>query len=153
MDRENRIALNPLLSLGQEIFTKTDGMCRMGPGPGGIGVTNPQESGICLLLLFEPDPMKDLGELAGGGSRMEVTVAGYDPVRWRRLPDDAVKEMEGEKENPITRKIASAARELSGTPRQISYWQYEEAFALLADWEIQEAKTAEKPALGGPVMG
>lgn len=153
MDRENRIAANPLLSLEQEIFDKTDGMCRIGPGPGGIGVTNPQESGICLLLLFEPDPVKDAGELAGGGSRMEVTVAGYDPVRWCRLPEDAVKEMEVEKENPVTRKIALAVRELSGIPRQISYGQYEEAFALLADWEIQEAETAEKPALSGPVMG
>lgn len=154
MDRENRIALNPLLSLGQEIFTKTDGMCRMGPGPGGIGVTNSQESGICLVLLFQPDPMKDAGALAGSGSGMEITVAGYDPGRWRRLSDNAVKEMEGEKENSITRKIASAVRELAGMPRQVSYGQYEEAFALLADWELQqEAETAEKPALGGPVMG
>lgn len=154
MDRENRIAANPLLSLGQEIFTKTNGMCRMGPGPGGIGVTNPQESRICLVLLFQPALMKDAGVLAGSGSGMEVTVAGYDPGRWRRLPDDVVKEMEGEKENPITRKIASAVRELSGMPMHISYGQYEEAFALLADWELQqETETAEKPALGGPVMG
>lgn len=58
MDRKEVIGSNSTLSLGQEIFDRTDGMCVIGSGPGGIGVTNPQGTKISLMLLFKPDPSR-----------------------------------------------------------------------------------------------
>ena len=154
MDRKEVIGLNPILSLGQEVFDRTDGMCVIGPGPGGIGVTNPQGSKISLMLLFKPDPIQDTGNLTDGGTEIEVRVAGYDPNRWCELPEDALKAMAEDKESPVTRKIASAILELSRRKQQVSYEQYNDAFACLADWELQQEEgIGEAPVLSGPVMG
>ena len=154
MDRKEVIGSNPILSLGQEIFDRTDGMCVIGPGPGGIGVTNPQGTKISLMLLFKPDPIQDTGNLTDGGTEIEVRVAGYDPNRWCELPEDALKAMAEDKESPVTRKIASAILELSRKKQQVSYEQYNDAFACLADWELQQEEgIGEAPVLSGPVMG
>lgn len=153
MDRKELIETNPILSLGQEIFDRTDGMCVIGPGPGGIGVTIPKESKISLLLLFEPYPVYDAGVLPDGKPELEVRVAGFCMGIKRELSEDAVKELMKEEQDPITRKIASAVLELSGESRKVSYEQYDEAFGVLADWEIgQKDEILEQPALSGPTM-
>ena len=41
MDRKETTGLNPMLSLRQQIEEKSEGLCNIGPGPGGIGVSNP----------------------------------------------------------------------------------------------------------------
>lgn len=154
MDRKEVIGSNPVLSLGQEIFDRTDGMCVIGPGPGGIGVTNPLGSKISLMLLFKPDPIQDAGTLTDGETEIEVRVAGYDPGHWNELSENALKAMAEDKESPVTRKIASAVLELSRRKQQISYEQYNDAFACLADWEIQQEEgIGEAPVLSSPVMG
>ena len=154
MDRKEVIGSNSILSLGQEIFDRTDGMCVIGSGPGGIGVTNPQGTKISLMLLFKPDPIQDAETLMDGGTEIEVRVAGYDPNRWCELPEDALKAMAEDKESPVTRKIASAVLGLSGKKVQVSYEQYNEAFESLADWELQQEDDIEEaPVLCGPTMG
>lgn len=79
MDRKEVIGSNPVLSLGQEIFDRTDGMCVIGPGPGGIGVTNPQGTKISLMLLFKPNPIQDAGTLADWELQQEDGI-GEAPV-------------------------------------------------------------------------
>ena len=153
MDRKELIETNPILSLGKEIFDRTDGMCEIGPGPGGIGVTVPQGSKISLLLLFEPYPVYDAGILPDGKSEIEVRVAGFGMGIKRELSEDAVKALMKEGQDPITRKIASAVLERSGESRKVTRDQYDEAFDVLADWEMgQEDETLEPPALNGPSM-
>ena len=71
----------------------------------------------------------------------------------RELSEDAVKALMKEGQDPITRKIASAVLELSGESRKVTRDQYDEAFDVLADWEMgQEDETLEPPALNGPSM-
>lgn len=108
-------------------------MCVIGPGLCGIGVTNPQGSKISLMLLFKPDSIQDAKALTDGGTEIEVRVAGYDPNHWCELPEDALEVMAEDKESPVTRTIASAVLRLSGRKQQISYEQYDESFACLAD--------------------
>ena len=59
MDRKETTGLNPMLSLRQQIEEKSEGLCNIGPGPGGIGVSNPPGSEVYMLLMFEPKPVQD----------------------------------------------------------------------------------------------
>jgi hypothetical protein len=153
MDRKELIETNPILALGKEIFDRTDGMCVIGPGPGGIGVTVPQGSKISLLLLFEPYPVYDAGILPDGKSEIEVRVAGFGMGIKHELSENTVKALMKEGQDPITRKIASAVLELSGESRKVTRDQYDEAFDVLVDWEMgQEEENLGQPELNGPSM-
>ena len=51
--KENR--KNPMLELRDMIYEKTEGMCLLGIGPYGIGMSVAPESEIQLYLHFEPE--------------------------------------------------------------------------------------------------
>ena len=92
--------------------------------------------------------------MADGGTEIEVRVVGYDPGRRNELSENALKAVAEDKESPFTRKIASAVLELSRRKQQVSYEQYKDAFACLADWELQQEEgIGEAPVLSGLVMG
>lgn len=50
---------NPLLKLRKEIYEHTEGLCTLGPGPGGIGVENKGGTEISLILSFFPSPVQN----------------------------------------------------------------------------------------------
>ena len=78
MDRKETTGLNPMLSLRQQIEEKSEGLCNIGPGPGGIGVSNPPGSEVYMLLMFEPKPVQDGVVFPESVDGYSVRIAGRD---------------------------------------------------------------------------
>lgn len=143
--------MNTLISIGQQIAENTGGLCCIGPGPGGLGVTNPKSSEICLLLVFDPEPVQGdvlFPEFIEGYT---VRTAGFEVDTWRELSRDELQKLSAESKNPATRKIADTVLALSN-PQYVSTKECVEAFRQLADEETQEICEEPQTGMNGPMM-
>ena len=50
---------NKMLSLVNELYQRSTGMCRAGAGPYGIGVSVVEDTPIDVFFTFDPDPVLD----------------------------------------------------------------------------------------------
>lgn len=149
MKQEEKI--NTLISIGQQIAENTGGLCRIGPGPGGLGVTNPKLSEICLLLVFDPEPVQDEVIFPESVEGYTVRTAGFETDTWRELSRDELQNLSAESKNPVTQKIADTVLALSN-PQYVSTEECVEAFRQLADEETQEVCEEPQTGMNGPVM-
>lgn len=153
---------NPLLELAGQLYEQTDGLCQAGAGPGGIGVSNSGGSRIHLFLSFDPPPVQNNTIFPAEIGKYKVQVMGCwdkdgETVRQKELVallDDP---------DPTTQKMAEALWELTQETRMVSTEECNEAFDILADWQLRDAygtpngapnvsqKAAEEPERG-PTM-
>lgn len=49
---------NKMLSLVNELYQRSTGMCRAGAGPYGIGVSVVEDTPIDVFFTFDPDPVR-----------------------------------------------------------------------------------------------
>ena len=155
MDRKETTGLNPMLSLKQQIEEKSEGLCTIGSGPGGIGVSSPHESEIYMSLIFEPEQVQDdvvFPELIEG---YFVRAAGFDTETDQELTKEELEELLKESQNPITQKIADTVLALS-EPQYISAEECADAFEIMAEEKMQEVyeETSEEfqPCMNCPTM-
>ena len=154
MDRELLLESNPLLALGKVIFDRTDGLCVLGAGPGGIGVTNPKESDISLILIFHPNPWNNDIISPDFVEKCEVSVAAFQKHEWKRMDLKEVRKYAIAEGNGTTQKIAETVLGLSGNSWCISKENCEEAFDALMEWEEEACHCQDiSQEFSGPVMG
>lgn len=151
MDRKETTGLNPMLSLRQQIEEKSEGLCNIGPGPGGIGVSNPSGSEVYMLLMFEPKPVQEGVVFPESVDGYSVRIAGFDEETDRELTKEELEQLLKESQNPTTQKIADTVLALS-EPQYISTEECVNAFRIMADEETQEICEEPQTGMNGPVM-
>ncbi len=140
-----------MLSLRQQIEEKSEGLCNIGPGPGGIGVSNPPGSEVYMLLMFEPKPVQDGVVFPESVDGYSVRIAGFDAETDRELTKKELEQLLKEDQNPTTQKIAGTILALS-EPQYISTEECVNAFRIMADEETQEMCEKPQTGMNGPVM-
>ena len=112
MDRKETTGLNPMLSLRQQIEEKSEGLCNIGPGPGGIGVSNPSGSEVYMLLMFEPKPVQEGVVFPESVDGYSVRIAGFD-AETDRVLDGELRETQTTDYFSKHRRSDCAVRELT----------------------------------------
>lgn len=154
---------NPLLNLTGHLYQQTDGLCKAGAGPDGIGLSTVGDSKIHLRLSFDPPPVLNNMIFPDEIEQYAVQMAGYwaesgEPVRREELMallDNA---------DPATQNVALALWALAQETLTVSTEECNEAFNALADLQMREAYgtpdgapltrevTVEEPE-SGPTLG
>lgn len=151
MNRKEMTGFNPMLSLRQQIEEMSGGLCRIGPGPGGIGTSNPLAAKIHLSLMFEPEQVQDGVVFPESTEGYFVRAAGFETETNRELTKEELEKLLKDSQDPVTQKIANTVLALS-EPQYISTEECIDAFGIMADEELEEVYRAPQPAMGGPAM-
>lgn len=151
MERKEITGLNPMLSLKQQIEEKSEGLCNIGPGPGGIGVSNPPESEVYILLMFEPKPVQDGMVFPKSVDGYSVRTAGFDTETDRELTKEELEKLLKESQNPTTQKIVGTVLALS-KPQYISTEECVNAFGVMAEEAMREVCEEHQTGMNGPMM-
>lgn len=151
MDRKETTGMNPMLSLKQQIEEKSEGLCNIGPGPGGIGVSNPPGSEVYMLLMFEPKPVQDGMVFPESVDGYSVRTAGFDTETDRELTKEELEKLLKESQNPTTQKIAGTVLALS-KPHYISTEECVNAFGVMAEEAMREVCEEHQTSMNGPMM-
>ncbi|MBS5149633.1 MAG: hypothetical protein KHY76_01360 [Butyricicoccus pullicaecorum] len=151
MDRKETTGLNPMLSLKQQIEEKSEGLCNIGPGPGGIGASSPRESEIYMSLMFEPEPVQDGVVFPESVEGYFVRTAGFDTETDRELTKEELEKLLKESQNPTTQKIAGTILALS-EPQYISTEECVNAFGVMAEEAMREVCEEPQNGMNGPMM-
>ena len=127
---KNELRINPLLSISADISVRTHGLCSVGPGPGGIGISNPLVSEIALMLSLDPVRVsrgKAMGFAASVSAVCRASRAGLSDADLQRLLSRC---------GCITRDLAETALYFSGRSFYIPAYDYYHAFSYLAETEM-----------------
>lgn len=140
---------NPMLELADRIAEKTDGLCQVGPGPYGFGVSNQHQSKIGIIIGTDPDMVQDSTILPADVEGYEVSVVGFHTDERRIVSPEEIEAAARDSSDPATQKIALALRELSGEKLWISTKDCSEAFDVMAQREMDKADQWQEQ---GPTM-
>lgn len=151
MDRKETTGLNPMLSLRQQIEEKSEGLCNIGPGPGGIGVSNPLGSEVYMLLMFEPKPVQNGVVFPESVDGYSVRIAGFDVETDRELTKEELEQLLKENQNSTTQKIACTVLALS-EPQYISTEECVNAFRIMAEEAMREVCEEPQNGMNGLMM-
>lgn len=155
MEKRELIEANPLLSLGQEMFDRTAGMCVIGPGPGGIGVANEKDSEIGLLLKFHPEAVKENEIFPQTILEYEVSVVAVQNTDFHELTVEELQRNLQEKKGTLTQLVAAAALSFTGHFVRVSRADCLEAYEALceADFSPKERlESSDRQEIYGPTM-
>ena len=131
--QENR---NEILQLAELIEEKTEGLCRIGTGAGGIGVSTDHQAYFSVYLEFDPPLLQEEELFSKQVEQYQITVCAYDEMDKRMTIDELEELTKGE--NPVASKVAKAVLALSKTPLHVSAETCQEAFSVLTDRQMQE---------------
>ena len=123
---------NKMLSLVNELYQRSTGMCRAGAGPYGIGVSVVEDTPIDVLFTFDPDPVLDCKILPEEIPEYTVGVIGSWSGERKYLSREEVEQLLSDSD-PKTRILA-------------------EAFGILADAEMREAFGLDEQEQIGPKL-
>ena len=129
---------NKMLSLVNELYQRSTGMCRAGAGPYGIGVSVVEDTPIDVFFTFDPDPVLDCKILP---EEIPEYTVGVDWLLERRTQ---ISFAGGggqllSASDPKTRILAEMLRYFEGKTWIVSCADCQEAFGILADAEMREA--------------
>lgn len=132
---------NPIIRMAEDIERLTNGLCTVGVGPYGFGVSNDNASSVGIMIGEEPRFIPEDNEpLCSTGV---LFVQAYLKTEGGAISEEAVRHIANHPENEATSKICAAVLELAGTKVPVSREEYNEAFGMLADRSIS-GNTAEK---------
>ena len=142
---------NGMLVLAAEMHRLTNGMCRVGAGPG-FGVENDNPAQIGMVICLQPDPFGDNTQPFDASKMYQVTVDGF----WKKsdvplLPDDMAALVDSS--DPATRIIALALHKLSGETLQINGQECADAFGVLAERDFERQDMEKKKNVFWDVIG
>lgn len=129
---------NKMVLLAEQMRELTHGVCIMGPGPYGLGVSTDAASSLRTVLQLSPDPFLEenfglpdgqecraemLGFIEDGGSSREYL--SQDKLRGIRQSG-----------SPAARMVAEAILKINESQPAVTVRECNDAFDILADWEI-----------------
>lgn len=146
---------NIMLDLIEKIQQQTEGMCTVGSGPYGFGITNSNLADISICFHFYPDPIDRETIFPEWLQDYEVRLVAFGKASQRALGAEEVAALTQDK-NTATAKVATLVEELSGQPYHVTREECVDAFDILARQALEEAgmemgETQE--GMGGMVMG
>ena len=103
---------NKMLSLVNELYQRSTGMCRAGAGPYGIGVSVVEDTPIDVFFTFDPDPVLDCKILPEEIPEYTVGVIGSWSGERKYLSREEVGQLLSASD-PKTRILAEMLRYLS----------------------------------------
>lgn len=129
---------NSLLKLASRLYDLSGGLCKAGAGPGGVGISTSDGSRVHLILSYDPNPVQDHVIFSKKIKQYEVRVTGCwaesgEPVRQEEL--EALLDIA----DPATQKVAEALWGLTQETHTVSTEECNEAFDVLAGWQMREA--------------
>lgn len=129
---------NQLLRLAGDIRSRTYGMCRVGPGPYGFGVSNNNPARIGLFLNISPNPYDGQASAVSDSAVLTVTVEAFEKGTSfdKMLSIEDIRSFRQDKD-PATCAVAKAILTISGKPIQISKAEYDEAFHIMACQDME----------------
>lgn len=135
---------NRLMVLVEELENRTEGLCRAGAGPGGIGVSASEETGIGVYLVFDPPAVQGDVVFPEETGEYMVRTCAFHRADGRELTGEELGEAM-KSENPSARKVAEALMELIGERLCVSREECLEAFGQLAERELAEVYGDAEP--------
>lgn len=126
---------NRMLRLAEELRTLTMGLCRVGPGPYGFGVSTSQLSSVGAVICLEPDPYGE-EPLPDGLTEYTATVRPIDTRRegrsyGRGISDGRLQEL-AQGGDIATRAAAKGLLQICGKPVVVSAQEGDDAFDAMA---------------------
>ncbi len=141
---KNRMAL-----LAEQLRELTHGVCIMGPGPYGIGVSTDAASSLQTVLQLSPDPFLEENFGMPGEQECKAEIRGFigdDGCDREYLSQEELREL-SQGDDPVARMVAEAVLRINGSEPVVTVRECNDAFDILADWEINgqsERSSAEK---------
>lgn len=142
---------NKMLSLVNELYQRSAGMCRAGAGPYGIGVSVVEDTPFDVFFTFDPDPVLDYKILPEEIPEYTVGVIGSWSGERKYLSREEVEQLLSASD-PKTRILAEMLRYFEGKTWIVSCADCQEAFGILADAEMREAFGLDEQEQIGPKL-
>lgn len=132
---------NPIIQMADEIERLTNGLCTVGVGPSGFGVSNENRSFIGMYIREKAEffPREPEVQACTEG---DLYVEAYGKVNNGRVSRGLVEKLLEYSCGKETETVCNAYLKLEGRPIHVTRAQYEEAYAILADKAL--ARTAEQ---------
>ena len=142
---------NKMLSLVNELYQRSTGMCRAGAGPYGIGVSVVEDTPIDVFFTFDPDPVLNCKILPEEIPEYTVGVIGSWSGERKYLSQEEVEQLLSASD-PKTRILAEMLRYFEGKTWIVSCADCQEAFGILVDAEMREAFGLDEQEQIGPKL-
>lgn len=135
---------NRLMAFVEELENRTEGLCRAGAGPGGIGISASGEAGIGVCLVFDPPAVQGDVVFPEEAGEYTVRTCAFHRADGRELTGEELGEAV-KSENLPARKVAEALMGLMGERLCVSREECLEAFGQLAERELAEVYGEAEP--------
>ena len=129
---------NRMVLLAEQLRELTHGICKMGPGPYGIGVSTNAVSPLTAILLLTPEPFKEGNICLPGNQTCTVEMCAFTEeqraLRTYLTRDELAAFSQGD--DPAARIVAEAILRMNDSGPVVTAQECNDAFDILADWEI-----------------
>lgn len=129
---------NRMVLLAEQLRELTHGVCIMGPGPYGIGVSTDAASSLQTVLQLSPDPFLEENFGMPGEQECKAEIRGFvgdGGCDREYLSQEELREL-SQRDDPIARMVAEAVLRINGSESVVTVRECNDAFDILADWEV-----------------
>ena len=129
---------NRMVLLAEQLRELTHGVCIMGPGPYGIGVSTDAASSLQTVLQLSPDPFLEENFGMPGEQECKAEIRGFvgnGGCDREYLSQEELREL-SQGDDPIARMVAEAVLRINGSEPVVTVRECNDAFDILADWEV-----------------
>ena len=140
---------NRMVLLAEQLRELTHGVCIMGPGPYGIGVSTDAASSLQTILQLSPDPFLEENFGMPGEQECKAEIRGFigdGGCDREYLSQEELREI-SQGDDSAARMVAEAVLRINGSEPVVTVRECNDAFDILADWEVNgqsERSPAEK---------
>lgn len=140
---------NRMVLLAEQLRELTHGVCIMGPGPYGIGVSTDAASSLQTVLQLSPDPFLEENFGIPGEQECKAEIRGFvgdGGCDREYLSQEELREI-SQGDDSAARMVAEAVLRINGSEPVVTVRECNDAFDILADWEVNgqsERSPAEK---------
>lgn len=129
---------NKMVLLAEQLRELTHGVCIMGPGPYGIGVSTDAASSLRTVLQLSPDPFLEENFGLSGEQECKAEMLGFvgdgECDREYLSQEELRKISQGD--DSAARMVAEAVLRINESEPVVTVRECNDAFDILADWEI-----------------
>lgn len=129
---------NRMVLLAEQLRELTHGVCIMGPGPYGIGVSTDAASSLQTVLQLSPDPFLEENFGMPGEQECKAEIRGFvgnGGCDREYLSQEELREL-SQGDDPVARMVAEAVLRINGSEPVVTVRECNDAFDILADWEV-----------------
>lgn len=129
---------NRMVLLAEQLRELTHGVCVMGPGPYGIGVSTHEVSPLTAVLQLTPDPFPEENLHFPGDLTCKAEIKVFIEAQRRRQEYLTQEELIGfsQGDHAAARMVAEAALRINASDPVLTVQECNDAFNVLADWHI-----------------